>query len=201
VHLFREGRAVTTTLLWTINFLNLLTLYFLVGMLPTFLTQRAGLDSATASLVATPLQVGGVIGTFGLAWWIGQKRFVPVLTVAFLVACISIITIGTETVLTTVPLLIGVVFLAGWCIIGGQPGLNSMAASYYPISMRSTGVGFCLGVGRLGAIVGPAMYGWLMVQDLANESIFLLAGAIALATAVIMFSLGWTMRLESGRGD
>ena len=201
VHLFREGRAVTTSLLWLINFLNLLNLYFLVGMLPTVLTERAGFESSTAALVATPLQIGGVIGTFGLAWLIAQKRFVSVLTLSFLVASISIIVIGTETALTAVPVLVGVVFVAGWCIIGGQPGLNSMAASYYPTSMRSTGVGFCLGIGRFGAILGPPMWGWLIDRELSNEQIFLLAGAIALLTGAVMFSLGWTMRLEPIQTD
>ena len=46
-------------------------------------------------------------------------------------------------------------FIAGWCIVGGQPGLNALSASYYPTYLRSTGVGAGLGVGRIGAIVGP----------------------------------------------
>ena len=48
-----------------------------------------------------------------------------------------------------------VVFIAGWCVVGGQPGLNALSASYYPTYLRATGVGAGLGVGRIGAIVGP----------------------------------------------
>src|SRR5262245_7428117 len=39
VHLFREGRGVTTILLWVINFMNIYNLYVLSGWLPTVMTQ------------------------------------------------------------------------------------------------------------------------------------------------------------------
>jgi AAHS family 4-hydroxybenzoate transporter-like MFS transporter len=66
-HLFREGRAVFTVLLWTVNFMNILMLYSLSNWLPTLVTGM-GYDQQTAVLVSTLLQVGGTIGTFGLAW-------------------------------------------------------------------------------------------------------------------------------------
>ena len=65
-HLFREGRAVFTVLLWIVNFMNILMLYSLSNWLPTLVTGM-GYDQQTAVLVGTLLQVGGAIGTFGLA--------------------------------------------------------------------------------------------------------------------------------------
>ena len=57
-HLFREGRAIGTTLIWIINFMNLINLYFLSNWLPT-VVRNAGYATSTAVLVGTMLQVGG----------------------------------------------------------------------------------------------------------------------------------------------
>ena len=157
-HLFTGGRGTVTLMLWVVNFMNLLNLFFLAGWLPTVLSD-AGHSTQTAVLVGTLLQGGGVVGPFVLAWLIARYDFTPVLTVTFAIATVSIALIGTQSVLLAVPVLTTIVFIAGWCVVGGQPGLNAMAATYYPTYMRSTGVGWCLGIGRIGAIVGPVMGG------------------------------------------
>src|SRR5207249_615380 len=111
-------------------------------------------------MVPTTLQVGGTLGTFGLAWSIARLDFVPVLTACFAIAGLSIALIGQAGL--GVGLLFAVVFIAGWCVVGGQPAMNSLAATYYPTALRSTGIGWCLGVGRIGAIIGPVVAGELL---------------------------------------
>jgi AAHS family 4-hydroxybenzoate transporter-like MFS transporter len=83
------------------------------------------------------------------------------LTVGFAVASIGIALIGSSFVLTVVPVLTVILFIIGWCVVGGQPGLNALAATYYPTDMRSTGIGWGLAWGRTGAIVGPMIGGQL----------------------------------------
>ena len=161
-HLFREGRGATTMLLWVVNFMNLLNLYSLASWLPTVVTS-AGYPQRTAVLVGTILQVGGTVGTFGLAWLVARRGFVPMLATTFAIACASIFLIGQPGLSLT--LLFVVVFVAGWCVVGSQPGLNALAASYYPTYIRSTGVGAGLGVGRLGAIVGPLIGGYFIAHE------------------------------------
>ena len=68
------------------------------------------------------------------------------------------------------PVLYVIVFIAGWCVVGGQPGLNALSASYYPTYLRSTGVGAGLGVGRLGAIVGPYIGSVLIARAWSRSS-------------------------------
>src|SRR5690606_6337795 len=121
-----------------------------------------GFASSSSALIGGAMQLGGTIGTFGLAWLISKKGFTPMLILTFAVAAVSIALIGSTTVLAFAPLLTFIVFVAGWCVIGGQPGLNALAATYYPTSMRSTGIGWALGVGRIGAIVGPLIGGQLL---------------------------------------
>ncbi len=192
-HLFSEGRGTVTILLWVLNFMNLLNLFFLAGWLPTVLSE-AGHSTQTAVLVGTLLQVGGVIGTFGLAWLIAKSNFIPILTGTFAFATLTIALIGTQSVLLVLPLLTIVVFVSGWCVVGGQPALNAMAATYYPTYMRSTGVDWCLGIGRIGAIVGPVVGGQLMAMQWSSEQIFFAAATAALISTLIMFTLRWVFK-------
>jgi AAHS family 4-hydroxybenzoate transporter-like MFS transporter len=132
-HLFAEGRARVTILLWVLNFMNIFTLFSLSNWLPTLLGD-AGHPANTAVLIGAVLQVGGTAGAFGLAWLIARQGFVRVLTISFTVACVSIALIGRSGL--SLPALGAFVFVAGWCIIGGQPGLNALSGTYYPTYLR-----------------------------------------------------------------
>jgi len=193
-YLLREGRAPVTLLYWLVNFMNLLNLYFIAGVLPSILTDN-GLDASTARIVGTLFQVGGVIGTFGFAWLIAKKGFTPVLATGFAIAALAIALIGNGGIMTNVPLLIAVVMVAGWCVVGGQPGLNALAATYYPTDMRSTGIGWGLGWGRTGAIVGPLL--WAVVSDWPTQSLFVVF-AIPAALSVVAMLLMHPMLKRSG---
>ena len=196
-HLFREGRGATTILLWVVNFMNLLNLYSLASWLPTVVTS-AGYPQQTAVLVGTILQVGGTVGTFGLAWLVARRGFVPMLAATFAIACVSIFLIGQPGL--SLALLFVVVFIAGWCVVGSQPGLNALAASYYPTYIRSTGVGAGLGVGRMGAIVGPLIGGYFIAMQWTPREIFMAAAVPALISTVVMIALRFVIKLPETAG-
>ncbi len=195
VHLFREGRGAVTVLLWVVNFMNLLNLYFLASWLPT-VVRDAGYAASTAVLAGTVLQVGGTIGTVGLAWLIGRVGFMPVLTISFALACITIAMIGQSG--ASIAMLFVLIFIAGWCVVGGQPGINALAGTFYPTSLRSTGVGWGLGVGRAGAIVGPVVGGELMRRQWPTRDLFLAAAVPAFVSTIAMLALGRVMARRSG---
>jgi MFS transporter, AAHS family, 4-hydroxybenzoate transporter len=79
-----------------------------------------------------------------------------------------------------------VVFIAGWCVVGGQPGLNALSASFYPTYLRATGVGAGLGIGRVGAIVGPYIGGVLIGRQWGSEELFYAAAVPALVSTTVM---------------
>jgi MFS transporter, AAHS family, 4-hydroxybenzoate transporter len=185
-HLFTEGRTTVTLLLWVVYFMNLLILYSLSNWIPTVFTGM-GYSQNAALLAGTLLQVGGTLGAYGLAWAIARKGFLPVLVVTFALATISVALIGQPGLNFTIVSLI--VFVAGWCIIGGQPGLNTLAATYYPTIARSTGVGAALGVGRLGAILGPYAGGVLLAQQWSEQQLFWVAAVPAAITTILLFVL------------
>jgi AAHS family 4-hydroxybenzoate transporter-like MFS transporter len=186
VHLFREGRGPVTILLWVVNFMNLLNLSFLASWLPT-VVRDAGYAPSTAVLAGTVLQVGGTIGTVGLAWLISRLGFIPVLTTSFAVATVTIALVGQPGL--SIGLLFVFVFIAGWCVVGGQPGINALAGTFYPTSLRSTGVGWGLGVGRAGAIVGPVVGGEFLRRQWSTRDIFFAASVPALVSTVALLAL------------
>lgn len=198
VHLFRDRRSAVTLLLWVANFMNLLNLYALSNWLAT-VVNGMGYSTRTAVLVSTTLQVGGTIGTFGLAWLIARRGFMTMLIGTFAAATISIALIGQPGI--SLALLFLLVFLAGWCIVGGQPGLNALAATYYPTDLRSTGVGWGLGVGRIGAIVGPYVGGMLMARHWSTQQLFLAAALPALISTITMIVLRVTANTSAPSGE
>lgn len=182
--LFQGGRTRTTLLLWAVNFLNLINLYFLANWLPTIATS-AGMSMSSAVLLGTMLQVGGVIGTVAMGPVIDRVGFRRVLVPVFVVAAVAIALIGRVGL--PAPVLFGVVTIAGLCIIGGQPAVNALAASYYPTSLRSTGIGWSLGIGRVGSILGPTLGGELVRREWSNASIFATVAVPAAVSAALVY--------------
>ena len=115
----------------------------------------------------------------------------PVLLAEFLCTTLLIASLAYST---SFSLMMTVTFVLGFVVQGAQGGLSAVAATFYPISIRSTGIGWCLGVGRIGSIVGPILGGMMMKLDWSPREI-LLAGSIpALCAAAATFA---SLRLRS----
>jgi AAHS family 4-hydroxybenzoate transporter-like MFS transporter len=78
--------------------------------------------------------------------------------------------------------------ILGVTIQGGQAGLNALSASYYPTAVRSTGVGWALGIGRVGSIVGPMLAGMLLSLDWTPAQVFLAGTIPALIAALAVLA-------------
>jgi AAHS family 4-hydroxybenzoate transporter-like MFS transporter len=81
------------------------------------------------------------------------------------------------------------IFAAGFCVVGGQIAANALAAAFYPTSVRASGVGWALGIGRIGSIIGPLVGGALLSAKWSTASVFGAAAAAALCAALAAFSL------------
>ena len=197
-HLFREGRALGTILLWIIFFCSLLDIFFLSSWLPTVL-HDAGL-SISASVVETALfQGGGVVAGLTLGLVIDRAGFSKVLVPVYIGAGLAIAAIGYAG--TSLGLIMIASFLSGAFVIGGQTSVNVLAAAFYPTYIRATGVGWALGIGRFGSIVGPVVGGVLLHAHWDRESLFLVAALPAFVAAASALILALTQRkLEPDRG-
>jgi MFS transporter, AAHS family, 4-hydroxybenzoate transporter len=183
IRLLYDGRAAGTLLLWTVNFMNLLNLYFLQGWLTTVVTD-AGYPQTTAAMVASMVQVGGTVGAFTLGWFVNKWGFVPVLTTLGVLGSINIAAIGQSWI--PLAMLTTVVFVAGICVTGGQAAINALSATFYPTELRSTGIGAGLGVGRLGAIIGPTLASVLLGLGWSARDLFYAAAVPPLIVAAAM---------------
>ncbi len=195
-HLFRDGRALGTSALRLVFFSNLLLLYFLVNWLPSVL-QRAGLPLEQAIIGTVVLNLGGIIGGLVQSRIIDRIGPFGVLTVTYAAAIVLVALIGQ--VGTSVAGLMAAILGAGFCVLGAQFGINALAATYYPTSIRSTGVGWALGIGRIGSILGPVIGGTVISLQWSTEKIFLVSAIPALVSAIGVYAIGALARLERSR--
>jgi AAHS family 4-hydroxybenzoate transporter-like MFS transporter len=196
-HLFRAGRTLATLLLWVVFFMSLLDIYFLSNWLPTVLNDL-GASVSEAAAIGSMLQVGGVVGTFALGSIIDRFSFRALALVYFIAvfAVGAIGQLGHSIILVTTA-----IFAAGFCIVGGQIAANALAAGFYPTTVRATGVGWALGIGRVGSIVGPLVGGALLTMKWSAGEVFLAAAVAALCAALAAFSLSRLAGLGgSGKG-
>lgn len=186
VQLFREHRARMTLLLWVAFFMNLLVLYFLADWLPAAL-REAGLPLDRAIIATAIFYAGGIAGSLSMAYWIDRGSPYRVLPAAYIGAAAFTAAIGTVS--HNLALLMLTVFAAGYCVIGAMISLNYLAATSYPTAIRSTGVGWALGVGRVGSIVGPVVGGVLISMGIDTLHLFIIGAVPALLAGIAIFVL------------
>jgi AAHS family 4-hydroxybenzoate transporter-like MFS transporter len=135
--------------------------------------------------------VGGIAGSFVEGNLMNRWGAFPVLLTEFLCTTLLIASLAYST---SFPLMMTITFVLGFVVQGAQGGLSAVAATFYPISIRSTGIGWCLGIGRIGSIVGPILGGVMLKLEWSPREI-LLAGSIpALCAAAATFT---SLRLRS----
>jgi len=184
--LLTEGRARLTLLLWVIFFMSLLDLFFLNSWLPTVL-HDGGIVLEQAILITAMFQVGGAVGSLVLGRSIDRGSSYRVLAWTYLGAAACVFVIGSVS--TSVGLATAAVFAAGFCVIGAQTGANSLAAESYTTAVRSTGVGWALGIGRIGSITGPVVGGMLLASQLQVQQVFWAAAVPSVIAAVAAFAV------------
>jgi AAHS family 4-hydroxybenzoate transporter-like MFS transporter len=179
--LFTEGRAAVTALIWVVYFMNLLNLYFLNSWLPTIISD-AGIPVSTAIQLTSLFQVGGIGGALVLGRVLDRNFSFWILAACYLWAAMCVYLVGQ--VGASAPLLAVTITCAGLGIIGGQNASHALTSEFYPTRIRATGVGWALGIGRIGSIVGPIVGGQLLAQGTSTRQVFWAATVPALiATA------------------
>ena len=185
--LMQDGRAAVTLLLWVTFFMNLLNLWFLNNWLPLIMTD-AGIRIETASVITSLFQIGGLLGTLALAGALGRRLSFRLVAAVFLAAAVFILMIGEAG--SSIPLLAIAVFASGAAVVGGQNASNALAAELYPTAIRATGIGWALGVGRIGSILGPILGGVLLSYGGGARRAFWSAAIPALIATAAAFAIG-----------
>jgi AAHS family 4-hydroxybenzoate transporter-like MFS transporter len=171
--LFRHGWASVTVLVWLIFVLNLMANNLLNAWLPT-IVQTSGHSAAQGNYAGSLYQLGGSIG--GLCIGILIDRFgLKVLAIMFALAVPVLAFTGTPGISSS--LLLAMAFLSGCVVVGMQNALNAGAGLIYPTALRANGVGYALGVGRIGSMSGP-LIGSLLTRLGMPPAVFFYVTAI-----------------------
>ena len=144
-------------------------MYLFNYWMPTVLT-LSGLTPETAVFYASMFSLGGISRTLLLGPLIDSFGAPRVLACSFASGVVFILMIGLYNL--PAPYIMLPILGAGAAMIGSQLGANAMAAGLYPARIRSTGVGWALGIGRLGGIAGPAIGGFTAGVRPAAEADF-----------------------------
>ena len=169
--LFSPAQINSTLKLWVAFFMAFFTLYFLLSWIPK-IAESMGLTPAQGSYAGAVFNIGSFVGTVILGYlsaWLGLKR---VIYLFMLWAAVLMVIFGTFRFPLTVFMCI--LFVLGFFAQGGFVGLYAVAARLYPVEFRTTGIGWGIGIGRIGAILAPALGGQAIGFKLPVILIFIL---------------------------
>lgn len=184
--LFSPEYRNSTFKLWVAIFFGFLTLYTLMSWVPN-IAKEAGLPFDMATYVGIALNAGAAIGTAGLGVVAGRLGLRK--TVLSFMLCAFVVMLIYGNVPLTTALIFVTIFLIGIFVQGGFNGIYPTISRVYPTEIRTTGVGFSIGVGRFGAILGPTIFGILSDAGFSTATLFSLFSLPLLVTGLFVFSL------------
>jgi len=182
--IFSKEYARTTTLLWLSSFVTQLVIVYVITWMPTLL-KEVGLPLSRAIITSAMFSVGGIVGSLLLARMIDKQKSYRLLVHAYIVAALAIGLIGISTASTG--WLFAIVCLSGMSIVGAQVNLSAYSSTVYPTRIRSTGIGWIIGVGRIGAILGALVGTAFVSAGLSFETQYLLAAIPALLAGIAVY--------------
>ena len=165
-----EHRIKTLTL-WAAFFLCFSTLYFLMSWIPK-LMEDSGYAASIGHDAFFNFNLGGVIGIYLMAWMSTRWKLSNLIFVLSLSSAIGMVVFAYAP--NQLDLLMILILLIGILQQGGFTGLYGAASKVYPTEIRSTGIGWAIGLGRSGAVAGPAIAGYLIAAgfDMSANFIF-----------------------------
>lgn len=188
--LFGEGRALPTLLLWLTFLPTLLILYLILNWLPTLVVAN-GLDRVVAPQASLAFNFASVVGALIFGKLVDRFDARWPLTFAYVALIASLTGLGASEGRLATLALSGA---AGFFLLGANYALYGVAASYYPQSMRGTGSGAAVAMGRLGSIAGPLLAGILLGGGMTATGVVHYMAPVAAVAAIAVFALSFRPR-------
>lgn len=169
-------------------FLHIMTFYYIMGWVPSIVTSL-GFDKAVGTSVSVWVSIGGIVGG-SILGWVATYLDLQKLTILLMLATGSFVILFGQ-ITPDIDMLKSVAFLLGFCMFGGVVGLYALTAKSFPTSLRATGTGFVIGVGRAGAAIGPVISGFLMASGMERGGVAMImaVGSIGAAIALLVSHL------------
>ncbi len=184
--LFEPAYRNATFKVWVAIFFGFLTLYTLMSWVPN-IAKEAGLPFEMATYVGIALNAGAATGTTSMGWVAGRLGLKKTV-LSFMLLAFAVMLIYGNFALNTAMMFV-MIFFIGIFVQGGFNGMYPTISRVYPTEIRTTGVGFSIGVGRMGAILGPTLFGVLSDAGLSIQLLFSLFSLPLLVTGLAVYSL------------
>ena len=188
-------RRVSLTI-WLTAFLTLFAIFGLTGWIPTVMIKRGETFAASFGFGAL-LQAMSFFGGLALAT-LADRRFAATPRLLGTWWAIGGLAVGALVFVNGHGFNIAVVTIAGFCVIGAQHVLNNFTANSYETGLRASGVGMELGVGRVGAILGPYVIGLLQQATGGPDAVFWAISGAAIVAAAVIGSLAMAGKTAQG---
>jgi MFS family permease len=178
----------STLLIWLAIFSGFFTMYTLISWTPA-VVREAGLDFRQGTLAGILFNLGAALGTIGLGAVAALPRMsIRSAVLSFLtISIILLVSYGSLSIHTTA--IFALVTAFGIFVQGGFNGIYAIGARVYPKAVRTTGVGLAIGVGRMGAVLGPSVFGRLADGGLSTAQLFFLFAIPLLVMGCCVFLL------------
>jgi AAHS family 4-hydroxybenzoate transporter-like MFS transporter len=182
VELLRRRWLASTLLLWVAFIANLAAFYSIQSWMPSIVGAFGQEPSVIIATLVNTVAATAIGPT--------MDRFNPFLILGsvYILGSVFVVILGLSLDGDAWVLLIAA-FVAGTCVTGGQMSIVAVASLIYPIRLRSTGVGWALGIGRSGGIIGPILVGAALGSGVAPAAVFLAISFLLVAAGVSMFML------------
>ncbi|HEJ7271158.1 TPA: aromatic acid/H+ symport family MFS transporter [Serratia marcescens] len=181
--LFAQGRGLSTLMFWLVFFMSLFVIYGMTSWLPKLMLQ-AGYPLGSSLSFLFALHLGTIAGALSSCWLMDKMSGRRILIGYFLLGAATLFLLGIQT---PIHILYALLIIAGASTIGTQIAMSSYVARFYPGTMTSTGLGWGLGIGRIGAILGPFIGGLLIDMNLTLQQNFIAFALPSLLAAVCLF--------------
>ena len=184
--LLGEEHRKVTLMLWTTFFLCFSTLYFLMSWIPR-LMEQSGYSVEVGRMAFFLFNLGGVLGVFILGMLSTRWKLTNLVSLFLFTSGVSMVLFAISP--NQQMLLMVIIFFMGILQQGGFTGLYAVAAKLYPTEIRSTGIGWAVGLGRSGAVVGPAAAGFLIAAGLTMSGNYVVFALPMLVGGLLAYRL------------
>ncbi len=178
--LFAADKKWATIILWSSFFFTFAALYFLTSWIPK-LASIAGLSEKLSIYSGILFNLGAFVGIVTQGYLSSKFGLRKVICYFLLSTAVLMMLFGVFSG----SFLLLIFCLIGFGIQGGFIGLYAVAARIYPVEIRSTGIGCAIGIGRLGAIIGPLIGGYLISNGTSTALSFIAFAVLVIAAGII----------------
>lgn len=177
-HLFSDGRAFTTVMLWVLFFFSFYLIWILLSWAPTLL-RKSGATVQQYSLAFACINIGSAVATITIGRLMDKFNPFRMLKAAFVLTFVMFAVFG---LLADNPFIVIAIVstVTGFFAFGGNSGVMALGTISYPLDIRTTGLGSAYAVGKIGSMLAPAVGGMLLSLNWSVSQICITNGLAAL---------------------